>query len=248
MIACNEERVETVFQNSNNSIKQSTPDRILTDNDINDISNFHNHHMISIINSYDYNCAAHNEEMENQFDLLFTNMGLSQTEISNFITDPALNYNYIVTNVADDDVERIINETHDFVTINPNCNYQDIVNFVSNKETDARANIVGSDLDICLIFLKTFEKSCQLWMSTSQGGLGYGDIFIDNLGGDYIPPAAINWNLIAWADGAGAARALFFCWKAAGFGPIGWGAALWAMGGAAAYASGATLIGQLLLT
>lgn len=254
IVACNNEEPTPAKNSSNQSISSvsySIPSRIVSDQFIDSLADFHNEYMTTVINLYDFNAISHNAEMREGFESIgLSILNLSQSLIDSLLTNPANDYSYICSQVSDPDVQLVMDTVKNYITSNPNCNFSEISNLVTSQETYTRTNIIGSDLDICLTFLKTFEKSSYLWLSVSNGGLGLGDTFIDNLDEDDLDdiPTAINWSLIAWADGAGAARRLYFVWVAAAGGPIGWGAAASVIGWAAAYASGATLIGQLLLT
>ena|GEM_PF-2113852 len=175
---------------------------------------------------------------------------LTQGKVDSLLDSPDSSYSYVCSVVSDIDVKTVMDNVKSYVIANPSCNYSAITALVAAQETYARANIIGSDLDITLTFLRTFEKSSYLWTPVPRGGLGLGLSFFGELPEEeqVVSVDYINWNLIAWSDGAGAARALYLVWVAAAGGPIGWAAAAGGIGMSAAYASGATLLGQLLLT
>ena len=157
------------------------------------------------------------------------------------------NYNFVKLNTDDPDVIGVFDNVQEYLSNNPDCNFSDIQNLVSTQTAFASESITGSDLDIALTFLKTFEKSSYLWMPASKGGSGIGSSFIDDFEEEVpLPSLAIKWKAIAYADGAGAAGVLLRTWYLAGFGPMSWGTILGAIGWGAAWASGASLLYQFM--
>ena len=228
----------------------ASSERIATDDQLDSVAILHNLYTSMAISAIDYSTSNFSTELYEVFDSIgMSEFGYNNEEVESFLINPDSNYSILSNNIENSLVTSLINNVREYFTQDTSLSYNDIHNYLSAKIDYAYATLSGSDLDITLCFLKTCDKSCYLWLPTSKGGLGAGNLFISNLDEEDIQnlPGAVNWSLIGWADGAGAARSLYLLWIGSAGGPIGWGAAASAIGWSAAYASGATLVGQLLL-
>lgn len=250
-LACNkQEEVINPLPESNyrpDMVAFSQHSRLLTDQLIDSIASLHNLYLSQGISDFNFNSTDYNEELYSQFETIGVNsFGLSLSDIEE-VLDSADNDNYAFISVhsGDSDVIAIMDNVSNFIAAYPNCNFSDVQNEVQTQITYAINHLVGSDLDIALTFLRTFEKSSYFWLPLDKGGSGVGDDFIGDIE-DHNPGVAINWGAIAYSDGAGAAGVLLRTWYMAGFVPLSWGAIVGAIGWGAAWASGTAILYQLM--
>lgn len=247
IIACRKEQniIPNPGQTSITDMAFSVPNRILTDGQIDSIASWHNSFIFQATNNHSYDTSNFESVVYSVFDSIGVyHFGMSSSEVAIYLDSCASDNYAFLTNYTDDiDVINILDSVQSFVESNPLCNFSDIQSQVSTQTLFSNSYLTGSDLDIALVFLKTFEKSCYYWMPTNKGGLGHGPSFIDNI--DDLPEVAINWGAIGYADGVGAASALLRTWYLAGFGPLSWGAIVGAIGWGAAFSSSLVLAREL---
>lgn len=236
--------------------------QFLTESQIDSIAILHNLYMTEAIQNFNYNTTNDSTELRS----IFINIGLtdfqySQSDLSNMLdSDGNQNSNlHYLTTYTSPSVVTMINYCKDYLYNDSTINYSAFSSFISQEISYAHNNFIGSDLDVALTFLKTFQKSVYLWMPTNEGGSGIGQGFINNLLNQSQPNSTngfvttaqvhertVDWKAIAWADGVGAAGTLLRTWYLAGFGPLSWSAIIFAIGFGAAWASGGALLYQLM--
>ena len=216
----------------------------LSERQIDSIAMLHNLYMTEAIQNFDYNTSNDSIELRSVFlSIGLNDFQYSQTDLSNMLDSDGnqssnLNYLSVYTSSA---VVGMINSCKDYLYNTSNLSYSGFSTFVSQEENYAHINFVGTDLDVALTFLKTFQNSIYLWMPTNEGGSGIGQRFINNLQLQFqqastnavvtnVQERTIDWKAIAWSDGVGAAGTLLRTWYLAGFGPLSWGAILTAIG------------------
>jgi len=108
---------------------------------------------------------------------------------------------------------------------------------LDNKIKEA-SKLKGKEREILYIFIEVSKESLNFWNNYKKK--------VNLPANNNQAKKSIDWGAIAYADGAGAVGTLLRTWALAGFGPLSWGAIIGAIGWGAAWASGTSLLYQLM--
>lgn len=246
MISCtkNEETLKPTG-NSNppfSSLMEVAITRVLDDATITLIGERHNQIMGDAVGQL--NWASTNIDVDlNTFFINYNDPDIDATYTSRSdINDPVNDPDMYLSSNANPLLYQLTVDCKNYLLQMPD--YASLQNQFQVYRTYVNNNLIGSDIDLGLLFLEVTEKSAYFWMPVSLGGLGN----IDNVTDDFDPNTAvsINWGQIAWSDGAGAAGVLLRTWYLAAA-PLTWGAIVGAIGWGAAWASGTAILGQIMM-
>lgn len=243
MVACND-KVELKNEKvSMDGLKMYSTTRMLTDLQVDSIALLHNTYLERAFQNRNFNDSDHQQA------LYYRYINLGQNDF-NITLNEAIEYldssdnDNLTSYTTNIDLIGIINDISNFIDLNSNSTFSQIQNEVEDRVAYAHQILSGSDLDVALVFLKTFEKSSYFWMPQSQGGSGLGEIILLDFEDDF-PGVSINWGAIALADGSGAAGVLLRTWYLASWGPLSWGAIVGACAWGASWGSVSALCIQL---
>jgi hypothetical protein len=257
-VSCNKTQVETdmVDQVESELVDNTTLDqgvlkfysstRMLTDEQIDSIADWHNEYLIAVMNIFSLEAEDLDEELTDKFiEVGIAEIGCTESELRDYMEAFDFDhYQYAIDSLTDDDVLVIVDSIQSYLANNPDCSYSSIQSVISDLEDFAYNNTEGSNYDVAMTFLATMENSIYLWMPEAHGGLGAGDDFIQALRAENNYKT-VNWGLVADADGSAALGVLLMTWYLTTAGPVGVGAMVSTMGWAVAISSGRNLVAQL---
>lgn len=187
-VSCNNDETTNSFEQNNikNSVVQhsysqrDSSERLLTDEQVEEIGNIHNEYLNEMISNIDFNNLKNVDISEYSKDLCINvNCGLiieDKTYIANTFENKSL-----------EDIEHNLSrDVYNFaVEVKSNIyeseNHNELISNLQAVEINARQILRGAELDQILVMISVAKSSSYFWKPISKGGSGIGDSYNDNL-------------------------------------------------------------------
>jgi len=203
---------EQVFANKQ---CKETSDRILTDEQIEEIGRIHNESLELAFTDFDFGVTNKTQELKERM-IKVSNEHYNIDSLSWLSTELDLdnNMNILSQNLSQEAMEIInlaIEESYSITSV------EDFQLFIRTLENTSRLTLDGKELDFTLVTLCVLRYSAAFWSPTAIGGTGIGEEILE-----LAKPPKHGWLA---ADGAAAGGGMIGAAVSAGLatGPVGWG-------------------------
>lgn len=181
-ISCNTDEINNKpkqsIQNNSNIVNsyllKGTNDRLLTDEQVEQIGNLHNEYLNEMISNIDFNIV-------NDVDLSEYSKTLGVNVNCDLIDQDKQYIINTFTNKKLDDIKGNLSlSVYNYALevknkVYASNNHEQLINNLDLVENNARKSLQGSDLDQILVMISVAKKSSYFWKPTIIGGSGIGD-------------------------------------------------------------------------
>ncbi len=225
---------KTKNQNSADANLKLSSERVLTQEQIDEIGALHNQYLETVVSNLDFSSNSLTDDIVEEFNKL--NIEVHTFELlPNHGNIPALKEELYksVSAEAINLIEQAVGYSEEYTTVS------DYQSFVNDLESQAHVELSGSELDVVLVTFSVLKNSAYFWSPAEMGGSGVGHAALVQYHGTLNKAAGPSFSFRKAMIGDGISGGIGCLGVAAAglLGPIGWGA-LAICAGEAAISSG----------